>query len=89
MSGNLGEFVAISIVTITGAVVVLRLTFALAHRLEAKSKAPQLPTDLTARLERIEQGIDSMAIEVERISEGQRFTTKMLGERSGNAPERR
>jgi hypothetical protein len=33
------------------------------------------------RLGRIEQGVDSMAIEVERISEGQRFTTKLLAER--------
>jgi hypothetical protein len=29
----------------------------------------------------MEQAIDSIAIEVERISEGQRFTTKLLSER--------
>jgi hypothetical protein len=34
------------------------------------------------RLARIEQAIDAMAIEVERISEGQRFTTKLLAERT-------
>ena len=34
------------------------------------------------RLSRIEQAIDAMAVEVERISEGQRFTTKLLSERS-------
>jgi hypothetical protein len=36
----------------------------------------------------MEQAIDSIAIEVERISEGQRFTTKLLAERNnGSASE--
>ncbi len=37
---------------------------------------------LEERLGRIEQAIDAMSIEVERISEGQRFTTKLLAERA-------
>ncbi len=40
---------------------------------------------IAERLERMEQAIDAMAVETERISEGQRFTTKLLSERS-NAP---
>lgn len=36
---------------------------------------------LEGRLERIEHAVDSIAIEIERISEGQRFTTKLLNER--------
>lgn len=43
-----------------------------------------LPNDLVDRLTRMEQAIESVAVEVERISEGQRFTTKLLSER---APE--
>ena len=38
------------------------------------------------RLEHMEQAIDSIAVEVERISEGQRFTTRLLSERSGTPP---
>ena len=34
------------------------------------------------RLARLEQAVESIAIEVERISEGQRFTTKLLAERA-------
>ena len=34
------------------------------------------------RLARIESAVDSIAIEVERISEAQRFTTRLLAERS-------
>ena len=33
------------------------------------------------RMARLEQAVESIAIEVERISEGQRFTTKLLSER--------
>jgi hypothetical protein len=33
------------------------------------------------RLERMEQAIDSIAIEMERVSEGQRFITRLLSER--------
>jgi hypothetical protein len=34
------------------------------------------------RLARLEQAVESIAIEVERISEGQRFTTRLLSERA-------
>lgn len=37
------------------------------------------------RLARIEAAVESIAIEVERISEAQRFTTKLLSERSSAA----
>lgn len=43
-----------------------------------------LPSSTTAsdeRLARIEAAVEAMAIEVERISEGQRFVTKLLAER--------
>jgi len=34
-----------------------------------------------ARLDRLEQAVDAIAIEIERISEGQRFVTRVLTER--------
>ncbi|HEX6535117.1 MAG TPA: hypothetical protein VF041_10990 [Gemmatimonadaceae bacterium] len=43
------------------------------------------PSDVSQRLERIEHAVDSIAVEVERISEGQRFTTKLLSERTRDA----
>ena len=48
-------------------------------------RGPAIPPDVQARLERMEQAIDSIAVEVERIAEGQRFTTKLLSERAGEA----
>jgi hypothetical protein len=59
------------------------LARAFAKRLERESNAKVSP-DVTSRLERIEQAVDAIAIEVERISEGQRFTTKLLTERSAS-----
>ncbi len=55
---------------------------AFARRIDREPRHPVTPSDVTARLERMEQAIDSIAIEVERISEGQRFTTKLLSERA-------
>ena len=40
-----------------------------------------------ARLDRLEQAVDAIALEVERISETQRFTTKLLSEQSRTAPQ--
>jgi hypothetical protein len=49
--------------------------------IQARGKSPEVPGATEERLARIEQAVDSIAIEVERISEGQRFTTKLLAER--------
>jgi len=53
---------------------------AYSRRMDAESRNPRFPTEVTDRLERMEQAIDSIAVEVERITEGQRFTTKLLSE---------
>ena len=60
------------------------LARAYSRRMDAESKNPRLPTEVTDRLERMEQALDSVAIEIERISEGQRFTTKLLSEGRGS-----
>lgn len=44
--------------------------------------------NIEARLTRIEQAVDSIAIEVERVSEGQRFSTKLLADRSAERVDR-
>jgi hypothetical protein len=40
-----------------------------------------VPREVTDRLEAMGQAVESIAIEVERIGEGQRFITKVMGER--------
>ncbi|HEY1951921.1 MAG TPA: hypothetical protein VGG76_03865 [Gemmatimonadaceae bacterium] len=41
---------------------------------------PAVFTETAQRLERLESSVDAIAIEIERISEGQRFVTKLLSE---------
>jgi hypothetical protein len=50
----------------------------------ARQSAPPPSPESMQRMERLEQAVDAIAIEVERISEGQRFVTRLLTE--GSAP---
>lgn len=63
--------ITISVRSIAGAI---RSSF------ERKHAPPPLPYD-DSRLDRIEQAIDSIAVEVERIAEVQRYTLKLEEER--------
>jgi hypothetical protein len=50
---------------------------------------PALENESALRLQRLEQGMDAIAIEIERVSEGQRFVTKLLSEPQPLATPRR
>jgi hypothetical protein len=56
---------------------------AIARRIDRSSLQPPVSHEMGARLDRMEQAIDAIAVEVERIAEGQRFTTRLLSERAG------
>lgn len=63
----------------------LPLVRALARRLDRKGQiaiaaAAAGNQNVDPRLERIEQAVEAIAIEVERVSEGQRFTNKLMHE---------
>jgi hypothetical protein len=77
-----GQITAVSVVFTV--VVLGPLAIGTAVILLRRSKAPALPpaafTQTAERLERLEQSVDTIAIEIERISEGQRFVTKLLSE---------
>ena len=45
---------------------------------------PPASAESNQRMERLEQAVDAIAIEIERVSEGQRFVTRLLTE--GSAP---
>jgi len=71
-----------SSVSVVSLVMLLPISIAWAKRIGRRAPAPApVPSDVTARLERIEQAVDTIAIEVERVSEGQRFVTKIMVER--------
>ena len=60
-----------------------------ARKKEEVRQAESVPSVTEARLARIEQAVDAIALEVERISEGQRFTTKLLTEQNQMLPRAR
>jgi hypothetical protein len=60
------------------------LAIAAARLMWRRGRVPVAPpgwADASQRLERMEQAMDAIAIEMERVSEGQRFTTKLLTQR--------
>ena len=72
-----------------GFILMLPLVLVLARRLWIRSvPRPALDPEESPRLQRIEQAIESIALEVERIGEAQRFTTKLLADRQPDAVAR-
>jgi hypothetical protein len=78
-------FLFVSIIVGMGCLTGIIVTF-----LKRRTK-PALGADLSVRLDeianrlnRLDGAIDTVAVEVERISEAQRFTAKVLAERAGN-----
>jgi hypothetical protein len=81
--GDLGALM----ITVFAGVAVITLVKAYAKKIEGQAKAPLgMPAEGAARMERMERAIDSVAVEIERISENQRFLTKLLAERGESAP---
>lgn len=56
------------------------------RREESRLENGSVPSLTEARLARIEQAVEAIALEVERISEGQRFTTRLLSEQARPLP---
>jgi len=68
---------------IPGIVIVTKMWFSHKEKMAGLRGGRQLPTAITdARFERLEQAVESIAIEMERVSEGQRFVTKLLSDRA-------
>jgi|SRR5687767_6080156 hypothetical protein len=63
-------------------IVGLPLARAFARRMDRRGE-PASASEITPRLDRIEQAVEAIAIEVERVSEGQRYTTKAISELRG------
>lgn len=59
---------------------------AFARRMDRKGDLMQAGgAELAPKLQQLQDSVDAMAIELERISEGQRFTTRLMSERAAPA----
>jgi hypothetical protein len=67
----------------------LPLAIAYARRIwrgSARPKEAPAQPEAAQRFEHLEQAVDAIAIEIERVAEGQRFVTKIMAERPVPAP---
>lgn len=71
---------ALSAALVTVAIIGPLLRFFL-RRHERRAVTTQLSAEVQARLDAMERNIDTVAVELERVSEGQRFMNKLLEQR--------
>lgn len=76
------EIALVAIVFGTGSGLLFPLVRAWARRLENRGTTTLPLQHLEDRLDRIERSVEAIALEVERVSEGQRFVTKLLAEKA-------
>jgi hypothetical protein len=70
--------------TVAAILIFWPITRAISRRISAGTVAPRVPPEISGQLTQLTQAVDAIAVEVERISEGQRFTTRLLSEQRGD-----
>jgi hypothetical protein len=75
----------VGIIAILSIFVLFPIAISLARVIWRRASNPERPRamndDSSRRLVEMQQTLDTMALEIERISEGQRFVTKLMSER--------
>jgi len=66
--------------TVAVIIIGLPLARAFARRMDRRGGTAQVSNEVSSQLAHLNQAVDAIALEVERISEGQRFTTRILSE---------
>lgn len=64
----------------------LKISLAYRERMKMLERPKGIDAGSDERLVRVEQAVESIAIEIERVSEGQRFVTKLLNEKAQAVP---
>ena len=83
MPPEIGEVIREFFTMITVIALGIPIIRAFTRRMDRGPATPTLPSpDVVARLERIEQAVEAIAVEVERVAEAQRFSAKLQAEQS-------
>jgi hypothetical protein len=80
------ELLGISFAGLVAIILAVPIGRAIARWIDRRAQVPAVDPQLATRLVAIEQAVDTVAIEMERLSEAHRFTTRLLTERIG-APD--
>ena len=76
-----GQVTGISIVFTVLVLFPIAIAFArLLWKKATMASRPNIPTEAVVRLQRLEEAVDTVAVEMERVSEGQRFMSRLLAE---------
>jgi hypothetical protein len=83
-NGPPGEILAVPIVFTIFVLAPIAVAYARRIWRRGSAAVAPIPTDLTDRLDAMGQAVESIAIEVERIGEGQRFLTRVMSDKAKN-----
>ncbi len=74
-------------IMVAAIIIGLPLARAFSRRMDRRGGTAVIPSEVTSQLAQLNQSVDAIALEVERISEGQRYTTRLLSERRDAAAD--
>ena len=81
MGSEVLAFAQVAVIIVLLAGTLSAITVGLVRGLSAKPKPERINDAQSLQLEQLQQSVDAIAVEVERIAEAQRFSAKLLAER--------
>ena len=84
MAPEVANFAVVAVIIVAMVGALSAITVGLVRGVQKKTQARDLPNTLAfqERFDQLQQSVDAIAVEVERIAEAQRFSAKLLAERS-------
>ena len=82
MDSEVLAFAQVAVIIVLLAGTLSAITVGLVRGLSSKSKRLNTGDTHNLQLEQLQQSVDAIAVEVERIAEAQRFSAKLLAERA-------
>ncbi|HMG70788.1 MAG TPA: hypothetical protein VK544_06705 [Gemmatimonadaceae bacterium] len=84
MAPEVANFAVVAVIIVVLVAALSSITVRLVRGLSAKAPQRDVPNvlQMEARFDQLQQSVDAIAVEVERIAEAQRFSAKLLAERN-------
>ncbi len=82
MHPEITGYLQIAVITVLLAGALSAIVVGLVRGLSSKPKQVRVSDAQSLQLEQLQQSVDAIAVEVERIAEAQRFSAKLLAERA-------
>jgi len=84
MAPEVANFAVVAVIIVSMVGALSAITVGLVRGVQKKPTPRDLPNTLAfeERFDHLQQSVDAIAVEVERIAEAQRFSAKLLAERS-------